>query len=309
MLYMNESKQKANESSEQDDLFGYGDMTSTPVEEPLADLEPDREPEGDLATPETLPLIQESLTPPPPPKPEPPKKAPLIFSARAPIPTRGGEDAREEEDTRRKRILEQTSREIPPLTLEQVPPDLSLGAVLTLARENAAYTVDAVSDITRISSSYILSFENDDFKRLPPYIYQTAYLREMCKLYKLPAETCNFIKQMHARIHNEHDAAGSAQEAASLNTPVDDRRATWIFTGIMGGIVLVIILAIWAVVVALVKHNDERESYQQQAVESLAVQPTGAPVNFDAKKLEELTPERVLDIRTLEMGDTGRIRE
>lgn len=312
MLYMNESKGKTKENGEQDDLFGYGDVAAKPVpaEDQLADLEPSREPEEGAATPETLPLIQETLTPPPPPppKPAPLKKAPLIFSARAPIPTRNG-NAANEDDTRRKRISQQTAREIPPLALDRIPTDITLGGILTLARENAAYSIDAVTDITRISSSYIRSFESDDLKRLPPFIYQTAYLREMCKLYKLPKETGDFIMQMHARLHEEYDEHSSQQDFSQLNTPVEDRRATWIFTGIMVTIGLVIILAIWAVIVALVKHNDEKEAYHQQATETTAVQPSSTPVNFDQKKLEKLTPERVLDIRILEMGNSGKIRE
>ena len=92
-------------------------------------------------------------------------------------------------------------------------------------------------------------------------------------------------------------------------SPLDYRRETWIFTGVIAAIGLVIILAIWAVIIALVKHNGEKEAYQQQAVDAPAVQPSAAPVNFDQKKLENLMPERLLDIRMLEMSNSGRIRE
>lgn len=308
MLYMNESKPETNERPEQDDLFGYSDMTppAAPPDDSLADLEVEREPMEGGMTPETLPLIQETLTPPPAEAPVVPKKAPLIFSAHAPIPTRGEP---EEEDTRRKRIIEQTSREIPPLTMEQVPTDYTLGQVLVMARENAAYTVEMVSDITRISSIAITSLEDNDLKRLPPYIYQTAYLRELCKLYKLPQETCDFIQQLHGRLHKEHETHARLPDA-ELNCSDEERRANWIFTGIMAGIGLVIILAIWAVVVALVKHNGEKEAYEQQVMETPpAVQPRSTPVSFDQKKLEKLAPERMLDIRTLEMGKTHKVSE
>ena len=90
MLYMNEDKSKRTEDKEQDDLFGYHDLTSDPEPEAdaLADVEPSRVPEEQNLTPETLPLIQEEK---PPQKPvqveQKTKKAPLIFSAHAPIPT------------------------------------------------------------------------------------------------------------------------------------------------------------------------------------------------------------------------------
>lgn len=311
MLYMNESRNRKNENNEQDDLFGYRDLTpetESPVDQ-LADVQPQREPEEQGMTPETLPLIQET----PPPKPnvqieqKAPRKAPLIFSAHAPIPTRGG--AREEEDVRRKRIIEQTSRDIPPLPLDQIPPDLSMGEILALARENAAYTVETVADITRISSNYILSFESNDLKRLPPYIYQTAYLREMCKLYKLPAETRDFILQLHRRQHEATDGASTVPESSVADKPVEDRKASLIFTGAIIAVGVVIVLAIWAVIIALVKHNGEEEAHRQQLAEQPAVQPASTPVKFDQKKLETLSPEPVLNIRMLEMSNSGNTRQ
>ncbi|MBQ7401342.1 MAG: helix-turn-helix domain-containing protein [Lentisphaeria bacterium] len=305
MLYMNEDKSKRTEDKEQDDLFGYHDLTSDPEPEAdaLADVEPSREPEEQNLTPETLPLIQEEK---PPQKPvqieQKTKKAPLIFSAHAPIPTRGG--LREEDDSRRKRIREQTSREIPPLTLEQIPEDYSLGKILTLARENAAYSIDAVADITRISSNFILSFENDDLKRLPPFIYQTAYLREMCKLYKLPQETGDFLLQLHRSLQT--DVLTVPQDDLLGKQPQDDHRANLLFTGSIIAIGIVIVLAIWAVIIALVKHNGEEEAYQQQIADAPAVQPISTPVDFDQKKLEKLMPEPVRDIRLLKMDKSGK---
>ena len=308
MLYMNEDKSKRNEDNEQDDLFGYHDLTSDPGPEAdaLADVEPPREPEEQNLTPETLPLIQDEQ---PPQKPvqieQRPKKAPLIFSAHAPIPTRGG--VREEDDSRRKRIREQTSREIPPLMLEQVPADCSLGKILTLARENAAYSIDAVADITRISSNFIQAFENDDLKRLPPFIYQTAYLREMCKLYKLPQETGDFLLQLHRSLQT--DLQNVPQDDPLGKRPEEDRRANLLFTGSIIAIGVVIVLAIWAVIIALVKYNGEEEAYQQQIADAPAVQPASTPVNFDQKKIEKLMPEPVRDIRLLQMDKSGRASE
>lgn len=310
MLYMNDSKQKTDSTGEQGDLFGYQDLTPPPVEDLSASrMEMTSEPDtaGDGVPPETLPLIQESLVPPQPVKQDTPKKAPLIFSARAPIPTRGG-IAPEEDNARRKRIIEQTAREIPPLTLDLIPADTPFGKMLVLARENAGYTREDVTDITRISSNNIQLLENENFKQLPSSIYRMAYLRELCRLYKLPQETSDFIFQLHSKFHTEETPPRGA--AVEMNrSPLDYRRETWIFTGVIAAIGLVIILAIWAVIIALVKHNGEKEAYQQQAVDAPAVQPSAAPVNFDQKKLENLMPERLLDIRMLEMSNSGRIRE
>lgn len=311
MLYMNDSKQKTDAPGEQGDLFGYQDLMPGSAEEHSpADMEmiSGPETEGDaVVTPETLPLIQETLVPPQTVKQETPKKAPLIFSARAPIPTRGGV-VPEEDNARRKRIIEQTAREIPPLTLDLIPADTAFGKMLVLARENAGYSVEDVTDITRISNNNILALESENFKRLPSSIYRMAYLRELCRLYKLPQETSDFILQLHAQFCDE-DAPSRGAAAEMNRIPGDDRKETWIFTGVIAAIGLVIILAIWAVIIALVKHNGEKEAYQQQTANAPAVQPVAAPVNFDQKKLENLMPERVLDIRMLEMSNSGRTRE
>lgn len=309
MLYMNDSKQKTDNAGEQGDLFGYQDLTPPPVED-LSTFDTEMIPEpdaaGDGVPPETLPLIQESLVPPQQVKQDTPKKAPLIFSARAPIPTRGG-IAPEEDNARRKRIIEQTAREIPPLTLDLIPADIPFGKMLVQARENAGYTVEDVTDITRISNNNILALESENFKRLPSSIYRMAYLRELCRLYKLPQETSDFIFQLHAQCCDDAPPHGAAAEMNRI--PGDERRDTWIFTGVIAAIGLVILLAIWAVIIALVKHNGEKEAYQQQTLNAPAVQPSATPVNFDQKKLENLLPERLLDIRMLEMSNSGRTRE
>lgn len=314
MLYMNEPKRKTDEMNEQDDLFTYSDgaQTSSPAEETLADTQPPCEPEGDGATPETLPLIQETLVPPKqePPRQVPPKKAPLIFSARAPIPSRGGINSREEDEARRKRIVEQAAREIPPLTLDQVPTDLSCGALLKLARENAAYTADAVAEITRISRVYITALENDELNELPPYIYQTAYLRVMCQLYKLPEETAQFVMKLHSNSHDSYESHSRQQDFPGFSATPEDRRANWIFTGIVVAIGVLILLGVWAMIIALVKYNGEKEAYSApQTVSAPAVHPTAKPVKFDQQKLEKLSPERMLDLRLLEMGNTGKVRD
>lgn len=312
MLYTNNEKLKTEDPGVQGDLFGYRDLTPPHEDEcPAEDLDiiSEQAPDAAGVTPETLPLIQESVVSPSPAKSEAPKKAPLIFSARAPIPTRGG-IAPEEENERRKRIIEQTAREIPPLMLDQIPPDASLGKVLIMARENAAYTIENVTDITRISNNNIISLETGNFKRLPSYIYRVAYLRELCKLYKLPQETADFIYKLHDQVHDKNDAARQRELSTDMkNVSAEERRANWIFTGVIATIGLVIILAIWAVIIALVKHNGEKEAYQQQTVNTPAVQPSAAPVNFDQRKLENLTPVRILDLRTLEMSNSGKTRE
>ena len=63
MLYMNDNKGKKNENNEQIDLFGFHDLNSGQKAAPLADIEPQREPEEQGMTPETLPLIPQDPEP------------------------------------------------------------------------------------------------------------------------------------------------------------------------------------------------------------------------------------------------------
>ena len=61
----------------------------------------------------------------------------------------------------------------------------SLGTILKTARQQAGLTEEQVSAITKISLMYICNIEKDDIDKELPYIFLSAYIQAMYKLYKL----------------------------------------------------------------------------------------------------------------------------
>ena len=304
MLYMNEPKEK--NEQEQADLFAFDDQPENTPVEAVAEVSADDTP---APAPETLPLIPEKNPAQVQQKPVE-KKPPLIFSAHSPVPTRGG--VQEDISEKRKRLSRLAAKEIVPLTMDRVPSDdLTLGAFLRLARENAGYELQEVADFTRISLNYLNAFEANRLKDLPPMIYQTAYLRELFTFYRLPEETVAFARQLHQQqfstAKKNDDLLLRANPANHV--PDEERQASRFLYGSVIAIGVLILLVIWAIVAALVKYNGEAEMQQSQTMEvQEAVRPTAPPVKFDQKKFENLTPERMLNLNTLEMSNTPAIR-
>ena len=62
------------------------------------------------------------------------------------------------------------------------------GQILQEGRVRANLSVEQVAQETKINPKYILSLEMGDAENLPPGIYVGAYIKQLCKLYKLDPE-------------------------------------------------------------------------------------------------------------------------
>jgi hypothetical protein len=66
------------------------------------------------------------------------------------------------------------------------------GQILQEGRVRADLSVDQVAQETKINKKYITSLEMGDAENLPPGIYVEAYIKQLCKVYKLdPAQVLN----------------------------------------------------------------------------------------------------------------------
>ncbi len=62
------------------------------------------------------------------------------------------------------------------------------GAAIKRVREAKRITLEDLSDYTRISRSYLLALEEEDFSRLPANVYIRGFLQQVSKRLKLPTE-------------------------------------------------------------------------------------------------------------------------
>lgn len=75
----------------------------------------------------------------------------------------------------------------------------TLGLCLKEAREEKNYSIDDVSDKTKIRSFYIEKLENDDLSGLPPSVYTKGFLRNLARLYEVD-------EQMIIKLYDELSA-------------------------------------------------------------------------------------------------------
>ena len=115
------------------------------------------------------------------------KKQPLVFSEKSPLPTRGGKPVEQnaEDEKENDTPIQNTVKNISldPHFLDDE--NTSLGTILKTARQQAGLTEEQVSAITKISLMYICNIEKDDIDKELPYIFLSAYIQAMYKLYKL----------------------------------------------------------------------------------------------------------------------------
>ena len=64
----------------------------------------------------------------------------------------------------------------------------SPGEILQEGRVHSGLSINQVEQITKIRLSYLEAIEHDDFPKLPPVVYVTAYIKTLCSLYNISSE-------------------------------------------------------------------------------------------------------------------------
>ena len=293
--------------TEQDDLF-----QSTEEPSPAVPAVPAQNEE---TAPETLPMMismppeDEILT-------EPTGRPPLIFSEHAPFPTRGGVPADDVPGYRKHAETRAAEKDFTPLSAEHLPADPSVGTILRLAREAAGYELDQVCERTRISVRFLQLIEQDRTEEdVIPAVYLSAYLHSLCSLYRLPNEVTELVNELHRRGTMTKDAVSQdlieKLRSDALVNEEERKRVTRIFSAVAVVFGLIILLGVWAVVAAVIRHEGSAEKQvPPQTVQTEPAAPAAVPEQapFDQKQLEVLNAEQITDLYTLEMGRNPAVR-
>ncbi len=172
---------------------------------------------------------------------------------------------------------------------------LTLGEKLRQAREERGFTLSEVSEQTRISSSYLESIENDDYRILPGGIFNKGFVKSYAKFVGL-----NEQEALLDYSHLLSEAEGSEQETFKVYRPevlTDDRSAASMAPTI---ILAVLILALMTTGVLFLVNYLRRPADQVAAnstPKTSANVATDTPVTADI----ESTPSKVPDMATLKV--------
>ena len=73
-----------------------------------------------------------------------------------------------------------------------------VGATLKSERKAKGYSIEYISEKTRIPKSFIISLENNEFNKLPGIGYIPGFIRNYCKAIKI--DPSNFIKSFKSSV-------------------------------------------------------------------------------------------------------------
>lgn len=299
--------EQENNQQQNDDLFQYQDK-NTP-ENTGADTEI---PSAENDT-ETVQMTDTAAVPPVMAAPAE-IRTPLLFSDRAPIPTRDGE-VEQEVGYNRKHVITEKEKTFMPLSEDEIPQGSSLGQILSLARQKSGYSLERVCEITRISSNYITALEADELTVLPPGIYGPAYIRTISKCYRLSdsitQNILDYYKQHRAKKEElSPDFLKKLNDTAAVNpaTEAEERRLTYIFYGVTIAVAAVIIIGLWALTSLLINVFSTPETAPDQKQDTVIAQTEQETIEFDQEQFRKLTPDPIEGKRVLQPGSKPQIR-
>ncbi|MBE6368793.1 MAG: helix-turn-helix domain-containing protein [Lentisphaerae bacterium] len=166
----------------------------------------------------------------------------------------------------------------------------SYGMALRLLREQQNMSFKELEQLTRIQPRFLEALENEDLKVLPPLVYVIAYIRTLCRIYKLSDDTSQKLvaklkEQLEYSCNDELmntldiDRSGAAANELKL------KKIIFAMAGLAVGVIAVIVLI---VVLAVNSGSDG-------AAEPVAA-PSVTESAADAEKVEKFDPNSLYSL-------------
>ena len=172
----------------------------------------------------------------------------------------------------------------------------SYGTALRVLREHHQVSYKELEQATLIQKHYLEALENENLSALPPLAYVIAFIRSLCKFYKLSSETGD---QMVAKLKTQLEYTCNAEMINSLDVDdsgaeVNERRIKRIVFG-FAGIVLLLVVVIISVLLLT------RESSKPQI--TVVENPDGKVQHFDPNTIYPLLEPPTLDLPKLPVAE------
>lgn len=124
------------------------------------------------------------------------------------------------------------------------------GQILQEGRVRADLSVEQVAQETKINKKYIISLEMGDGEHLPPGIYVEAYVKQLCKLYRLdPAHVINAMG-IEGVAYEDKKVPGEILQDIENGKQVNFQEEVRVrkFFKIVGVILLLLTLSVWIII-------------------------------------------------------------
>jgi len=176
--------------------------------------------------------------------------------------------------------------------------DSSMGGMLQAARTRASLSIPQVEDMTRIKKSYLEALETDDFDKLPPSVFVSAYIRTLSSLYNISPEDMEIVQEKLKEVATKHEVPETLIQNLEKDGQVNMAEEARVRKILIGLVCAVILLLLWgAGWYFLIKFRNARElSKATASIEAsanrqqpAAATPTPAPLanpNFDPSMID-----------------------
>ena len=174
----------------------------------------------------------------------------------------------------------------------------SIGAIMRDARKQAGLTIEQAEQLTHIKKNYITALENDDAAELPSGIFPTAYVRSLCGAYNLSDAGREIALRRVRETFTTHDAVPEQLihnlEQGGQRNLAEEQRINKIFYLAGAGAVVLLLLLIAGIILITLSLRAPSSSKTVPDASAAAQTQRSAPVsNFDAARLEALTPVQI----------------
>ena len=184
--------------------------------------------------------------------------------------------------------LESNSAEEAVTAMEMVVAGKSYGAALRLLREQHNMSYKELEQVTLIQPHYLEALENEDLRVLPPLVYVIAYIRTLCRFYKVSSDTSQTLvaKLKEQLEYSCNDELMNTLDVDRSGAAANERRLKNIMMVLTGGVLGIIVLVILLVVLFRSGCSDEEIAEKKPA----AVSSSAVDSKFNTNKLDRLLP-------------------
>ncbi|PCI23953.1 MAG: hypothetical protein COB67_12205 [SAR324 cluster bacterium] len=119
----------------------------------------------------------------------------------------------------------------------------SIGEILKSKREELSYTVEHVSEVTRISLSCLRNIEEGNLEALPGLVFTRGFIRNYAKLLGLESDW--MIEALNQTYESQLNFLETSSEDAALEMPDREKRLTFFILGGAFTFILLILILGW----------------------------------------------------------------
>ena len=174
----------------------------------------------------------------------------------------------------------------------------TIGAIMSDARKQAGLSIAQAEQLTHIKKNYITALENDDAKELPTGNFPTAYDRSLCGAYNLNDAGREVALRKVRETFAVHDPVPdqfihNLEQNVQRNVAEEQRVNKIFYLAVAGAATLLVLLIAGIILITLSLHAPSPQKTDPDALASAQTRRSAPVSNFDAARLETLTPVQI----------------